>query len=119
LLEGLAGIEDTGAGFRSARISPRWFAADVQEAQVTVRYPAGRGYVAYRYSQEGSRINLHCASCAEKTTLRVPLPPGTHSEKALLNERPVDLRIEAVEETRYAVAEVEGRGAHYLRIDLV
>jgi hypothetical protein len=47
----------------------------------------------------------------------VPLPPGTHSATALLNERPVDLRMETVEETVYAVAEVEGRGAHHLQID--
>ncbi len=118
LLEGLAGIEDTGAGFRSARVSPRWSAADVDEAKVTVRYPAGRGYVAYRYRRQGSRISLHCASCAENTTLRVPLPPGMHSAKALLNGRPVDLRMETVEETMYAVAEVEGCGAHHLQIDL-
>jgi hypothetical protein len=40
LLEELAGVEDTGAGFRSARISPRWLAAGTKEAEVTVRYPA-------------------------------------------------------------------------------
>jgi hypothetical protein len=118
LLEGLAGIEDTGAGFRSACVSPRWSAADVEDAKVTVRYPAGRGYVAYHYRKEGSGIDLHCTSCAEKTTLRVPLPPGMHCDKALLNEHPVDFRVETVEETMYAVAEVEGRGAHHLRIDL-
>jgi hypothetical protein len=41
-----------------------------------------------------------------------------HSAKALLNERPVDLRMKTVEETMYTVAEVEGRGPHHLQIDL-
>ena len=118
LLEGLAGIEDTGAGFRSARVSPRWFAADVHEAQVCVRYPAGRGYVAYHYQQEGSSINLDYTSCADQATLRVPLPPGRHFAKALLNGLPADSRIETVEETVYAVTIVKGRGAHRLQIDL-
>jgi hypothetical protein len=118
LLEGLAGIEDTGAGFRSARVSPRWFAADVQEAQVSVRYPAGSGYVAYRYRQEGSSINLDYTSCADTATLRVPLPLGSRFGKSLLNALPIDLRIETVEETMYAVAEVKGRGVNRLRIDL-
>ncbi|MGA9068633.1 MAG: hypothetical protein WB424_00165 [Terracidiphilus sp.] len=116
LLEGLAGVEDTGAGFRSARVSPRWSAAGADEAKVTVRYPAGRGYVSYNYRQEGTTLHLHCSSCAEKITLRIPLPHGLHSATALLNHLPVDLRMETVEETVYAIAEVEGPEAHNLEI---
>jgi hypothetical protein len=67
LLEGLAGIEDTGAGFRAARVSPRWLAAGVsQQAQVSVRYPSSRGYVLYQYRQEGNTITLEYTSCADK-----------------------------------------------------
>src|ERR1019366_2091332 len=102
----------------SARVSPRWSAAAVQEAQVTVRYPAGQGYVSYRYRLDGSGIDLHCTSCAEKATLRVPLPAGKHISRALLNNRVVNLILETVEETTYAVGEAEGRGAQHLRIDL-
>jgi hypothetical protein len=118
LLEGLAGIEDTGAGFRAARVSPRWLIAEVEEAQVNVRYPASQGYVSYCYRHEGATITLDITSCAEKATLRIPLPKGRRAGKAILNDKPVDLRIETVEETLYATAEVAGRGVHSLQIEL-
>ncbi len=118
LLEGLAGVEDMGAGFRAARVSPRWLAADTKEAEVSVRYPASRGYVHYRYRDSGGAISLDCASCADKTTLRVPLPTDRRAKKALLNGLEVDYRMELVENTSYAVVEAEGRSAHRLQIEL-
>jgi len=118
LLEGLAGIEDTGGGFRSARISPRWLVAGTKEAQVSVRYPASRGYVLYRYRQEGNTITLDCTSCADKATLRVPLPAGTRVTSLLLNGKAVALKMETVEQTEYATVDVEGRGVHRLQLEL-
>ncbi len=118
LLEGLAGIEDTGAGFRSARISPRWLSAGVKEAQVSVRYPASSGYVFYRYRQMGKTISLECTSCADKATLRVQLPSGGRVTNGLLNGRAVAPRTETVEATIYATVEVEGRGPHSLQVEL-
>jgi hypothetical protein len=117
LLEGLAGVEDTGAGFRSTRISPRWLAAGTKEAEVSARYPASRGYVLYHYRQESNAITLDYTSCADKATLRVPLPVNDRVEKALLNGEEVHYRMELVEETGYAVVEVEGRGAHRLQLE--
>jgi hypothetical protein len=118
LLEGLAGIEDTGGGFRAARVSPRWIAAGATQAQVSVRYPASRGYVLYRYLQNGNTIALDCASCADKATLRVPLPAGSRVTNMLVNGKAVVPRLETVEQTEYATAEVEGRGPHRLQLEL-
>jgi hypothetical protein len=118
LLEGLAGVEDTGAGFRSARVSPRWLAAGTKEVEVSVRYPASRGYVHYHYREEGATITLDYTSCADKATLRVPLPMERRVDKALLNGKEVHYRGELVEKTGYAVVEVEGRGAHRLQLEL-
>jgi hypothetical protein len=118
LLEGLAGIEDTGAGFRQARVSPHWLAAGKKEAEVSVRYPASRGYVLYRYRHHGGTITLDYTSCADKATLRLPLPKDGRVNKAFLNGIEVHFRMELVEETGYAVFEVEGRGAHRLQLEL-
>jgi hypothetical protein len=118
LLEGLAGVEDTGAGFRTARISPRWLAAGNKEAQVSVRYPASRGYVFYHYSQQGNTITLDCTSCADKTTLRVPLPAGKRVTSAPLNGKAITPRLETVEQSEYLIAEVDMRGVHGLKLDL-
>ena len=118
LLEGLGGIEDTGAGFRSARVSPRWLAAGVEQAEVCVRYPASRGYVIYRYRQSGKTISLDCSSCADKVTLRVPLPQGSSVTRGLLNGRALDLQIEMAGSTAYATAQIERRGALSLQVEL-
>jgi len=118
LLEGLAGIVDTGAGFRSISVSPRWFAADVSDAQVSVRYPASQGYVAYHYRHQGDSITLDCTSCADKATLRLPLPSGRHLLRVLLNGEPHEQRLETIEATQYAIAEVEGRGIHRMQVVL-
>jgi len=119
LLEGLAGVEDTGAGFGTVRVSPRWLAAGVRDAEVSVRYPASSGYVSYRYSQSGKTISLDYTSCAETATLRVPLPVGSRAASVLLNGESLDLHLETVETTVYAMAEVKGRGPHRLNVNLV
>jgi hypothetical protein len=118
LLEGLAGIEDTGAGFRAAQISPRWLAAGTKEAQVSVRYPASRGYVLYHYSQEGNTITLDCTSCADQATLRIPLPAGMRVTSVLVNGKAVAPRLETVGHTEYVIAEIHARGVLRLRLDL-
>jgi hypothetical protein len=118
LLEGLAGIEDTGGGFRAARISPRWMVAHVAEAEVSVRYPASRGYVLYRYKQEATKLTIECASCADRITLRIPLPPGRSAVRGSLNGTAVDLREEKIRQTVYAVVSLTGRGAHRLAVEL-
>ncbi len=61
LLEGLAGVEDQGTAFSRTRIAPRWEAADVRSAEVTVKYPSSNGYCRYRYSRTGLSIEL-CSS---------------------------------------------------------
>jgi hypothetical protein len=118
LLEGLAGVEDTGAGFRAARISPRWLAADAREAEVSVRYPAGRGYVSYRYRQADKKLHLDYTSCADKIVVRVPLPAGSRVIKSLVNEVEIESQTETVESTVYATAQIEGRGVHRIQIEL-
>jgi len=118
LLEGLAGIEDTGAGFRAAQLSPRWMIAELPEAEVSVRYPASRGYVFYRYRYLANAITLDWTSCAEQATIRIPLPPGHSVQRGVLGDKEIELRIETVEKTVYAVTTVNGRGAFRLQLQL-
>jgi len=119
LLEGLAGIEDIGAGFRAARVSPRWLAAGIAEAEVTVRYPSSRGYVSYRYRQQSKTMTLDCTSCADKASLRIPLPPGSAILRTQLNGKTIAPQLETVEQTQYISVQVETRGVHRLEVELV
>jgi hypothetical protein len=85
---------------------------------VSVRYPASRGYVFYEYRQEVNTITLDFTSCADKATLRVPLPASGRVASLLVNAKAVALKMEAVEQTEYVIAEVVGRGAHRLQLKL-
>ncbi len=118
LLEGLAGVEDTSAGLRSARISPRWLAAGVNEADVCLRYPASRGYVFYQYRQSGKTLALDYTSSADKVTLRILLPSGGLANNGLIDDIPINLQMETVGQSTYATTQVEGRGPHSLHIAL-
>ena len=53
LTEGLAGVTDIMKGFRNIKLSPRWAAAGVDEAEVMIDYPASGEYVKYNYSKTG------------------------------------------------------------------
>lgn len=118
LLEGLAGVEDTGAGFRTVRISPRWLAAGTEHAEVSVRYPASRGYVLYQFHQQENTITLNYTSCADKATLRLPLPTGRRVRSVLLNGKATASSIESVEQTEYTNVELEGRGVHLVQLEV-
>lgn len=113
LVEGLAGIKDTGAAYSRVRLSPRWTAADVTDAQITARYPASKGYVTYHYRHDASakRITLALSTSANEVTLRLLLPQGATTAKSLtLNAKPVATSLEQIEQSRYAVTTVEPIG---------
>jgi len=120
LLEGLAGVEDQGTAFSRTRIAPRWEAANVASAEVTVKYPASAGYCRYRYSRDRSlnRISVDFTGTGQEFELRVLLPKGQQVRQTLLDGHKLDPRIEPIEQSRYAVVKASGTGAHRLMLDL-
>jgi len=56
LVEGLAGVVDTGACFRRLRLAPRWPAAGVNEADVRLAYPASGAAIGYRWRIESESV---------------------------------------------------------------
>ena len=65
LVSGLAGVEDTGKNFDSIRLSPRWPAASVRDAQVRVAYEnSGKSFAyEYRCGDEGIEIVVVSSGC--------------------------------------------------------
>lgn len=76
LTEGLAGVTDIMKGFRNIKLSPRWAAAGVDEAEVMIDYPASGEYVKYNYSKTGGTINLKVEGSPESIELRLYIPDG-------------------------------------------
>lgn len=74
LTEGLAGVMDLSKEFKSVRISPRWEAAEVAEAEVMIDYPASGYYVKYIYSSKNDQIDLELEGSPEDIEIAVLLP---------------------------------------------
>jgi hypothetical protein len=113
LVEGLAGVKDAGVMFNRAIVSPRWEVAGVGVADVQVRYPASRGYVAYHYKQENGsdRLSLNVAGCADHYELLLWIPQGKELVEIKINGVAKTWKQITVEASRYARLEEPGRGA--------
>jgi len=120
LVEGLAGVKDEGRAFNPVQLSPRWAAANVRSADVTIRYPASRGYACYSYEwdQALNHLQLRFTSNAQRTRAKILLPAGIHKATRVSGASKAPLRIESVESSYYATLEVEGRGVHELQLQL-
>jgi hypothetical protein len=74
LMEGAAGIVDTGFAFLATKISPRWASSKVRQAFVVARYPASSAYVAYRWQYDPNRLTLQTTGTATFATITIPIP---------------------------------------------
>ncbi len=109
LTEGLAGVKDEATAFRSVELSPRWAAANVRHARVTLRYPASRGYVSYEYwdDLQSHSLRLIATGDATQCRLRFLLPQTAHGiQQVKVDGRPVVSRLEQIEHSKYAVTTV-------------
>ncbi len=120
LVEGLAGVVDDGVAFSRVSLTPRWEAAGINTADVTIRYPASRGYCSYRYEQDraGNRILLEFTGNGQIFEVAVLLPKHAELRAARLDGRLVAARIRTVEQSRYAQVSVKGGGVHQVELDL-
>jgi hypothetical protein len=112
LVEGLAGVVDRGRTLDAVRLSPRWSAAGVTEAAVTVGYAASGASLAYDYHQAPGRITLDVDAAGCSITWHVLLPAGHRATRACCDRIEVPVENVTVEQSPYAdgVCRVEGRG---------
>ena len=84
LMEGAAGIVDTGFAFLATKISPRWAASKVRQAFVVARYPASSAYVAYRWHYDTNQLTLRTTGTATFATITIPIPDAV-PDRAMLS----------------------------------
>lgn len=99
-VEGLAGVTDLQKKFRQVRLAPRWSAAGINQAEVSVKYGASDGYLGYNYS---------CA--AKSATLLVNgdagvdchwlLPAGKSVQQVFLNGKAIAAQTVQIEQSHY------------------
>jgi len=105
LMEGLAGIVDTGKLFRRVALSPRWVAAECGEVDVAVRYAASGASFGYSYAHRPvhSMIALETRGMAE-TSLHMLLPKGRIPARVRVDGRTIPHRSCKVGESMYVDA---------------
>jgi hypothetical protein len=120
IVEGLAGVQDQGAAFSSVTLTLRWQSSGVNSATVSVRYPASRGYVHYRYRFDPAtrRIEFAFTGSAKRFEIAIPLPPGMAAKLTLVDGEEQSPKIETAGSSAKLALIVEGSGAHTLNIHL-
>jgi hypothetical protein len=77
-IEGLVGVQDKGRLMDSVRLCPRWYAADIDSADVEIGYASSGARFAYQYRQTANGISIHINTKNSEVDLHVLLPTGTH-----------------------------------------
>jgi hypothetical protein len=110
LIEGLAGIQDRLKRFEKIRVSPRWYAAGIDRAEVGIGYQISGVGVRYRYERKDNRVNisLDCSSHAE---FHVLVSSSDQVADVLVDGISVSYRIEWVEKSQYVnfTSTIDGR----------
>ena len=115
LVEGLAGVSDTGCLFRRVRLAPRWLAAGVQRAEVCVAYGASDAGVSYTYTTSGDTIQLDVEGRAQ-VDLHVLLPEGRSATGVQADGESIAYESVMVESSPYVDAGFAVDGATEIRI---
>ena len=114
-VEGLAGVVDEGRLFRRVRLAPRWPAAGVDEASVTIAYGASDAGVAYNYSLDEDEIRLQVTGSAD-VALHSMLPDDRYATALRLEGEALPFEMVRVGDTNYVDASFELAGRSNLTI---
>lgn len=103
LVEGLAGVVDKSFLFREVEISPRWYFAGIETTKVDVGYGSDGNQVSYQYAFRNNRAEIKTSGSFEKFTMRIPFPDKTKSASATINGKSVNVTVDQVNHSKYAV----------------
>jgi hypothetical protein len=121
MIEGLAGVKDGPLSQTLSHpvLAPRWDLGEARVIQATVRYPASKGYVAYRFAADprAGKISLTVTGSAASILGHILLPEGAGSVKSVQVDGAVaPYAIVRVGASAYVNLEVPSSGSHELDI---
>jgi hypothetical protein len=116
LIEGLAGVVDKDKLFRSVELSPRWLVAGKDNVSITVAYGPSGKYVQYllKHEPDKKKIQLTVSGDPELYIVRVLLPETNHLISYSVDGKTIKAKTEKVEESLYAVTEINKSGKHQI-----
>jgi hypothetical protein len=120
LIEGLAGIKDTGIAFDTVILAPRWEAAGLRKVKATAKYEASGGYLSYMYQYDtgNGELNITFTGNAGNYRIKVLLPADTQPSSVSLNGNAIHFNISRIEDSLYLSFDHQGVGVHFLKINL-
>ncbi len=119
LAEGLAGVEDRFKLFEQVKLSPRWAAAGIDEAEVRLEYAASGAAAAYAYRRTPGGIRMDVDSVHLQADFHILLPVNARASAVCVNGKKADFSISQIRESRYADFSVHGMGKVGIEIGLV
>lgn len=87
LFEGLAGIQDQNALYKKVRLSPRWGAAGINQADAQVEYAASGASFGYDYNLSSNSLVLAVRAQNSRVDFHVLLPEGKKISSMQVNGR--------------------------------
>ncbi len=75
-IEGLAGVQDHAKQFEEITLCPRWAAADIDEAEVSVGYECSGTVASYAYKETPNGLQLKVESNQSEAQVQLLLPPN-------------------------------------------
>jgi len=118
LLEGLAGVVDRGRALDAIRLSPRWEAAGISDAEVSVGYAASGASLRYDYQRRQDRVSLDVQAAGADVDWHVLLPPGYRAFRARCDGRETAVENVRVEDSPYADGACRVQGGVRIELDI-
>jgi len=101
LFEGLAGVEDRQKLFQSAKLSPRWTAAGISEAEVRVCYANSLAEIGYSYRVKADCLYLEVECSRSELDFHVLLPKYSAAKTVLVDNKEIEFESSRVEKSFY------------------
>ena len=118
MMEGMAGVYDTGRNYDAIRICPRWTASETKKVTVGAKYEESGGYVRYTYGYNGNEISIDLTSSADDRSVEVLLPSGKEIRQMYVNDREKSYDIRKIEQSDYACFTIREVGVTRIKVVL-
>jgi len=118
LVEGLAGVQDQTKRFQSVKLAPRWAAADVADAEVSVAYEASGQHLQYRYEASEEKLSLKIESENTQLAGEILIPPGRRAKCVNQDGDRIEFTESQMGDSRYVRFQAEFQGGADITIQL-
>jgi hypothetical protein len=115
-LEGLAGVEDEHKLFQKIRLSPRWFAAGVDEVEVRVDYKSSGAFICYSFHCKEDHVVIDVHSPHSNIFFHVLLPEDSRATAVNIDGNDTEFANERIEHSPYVNFLAEIRGDSLIKI---